>query len=37
MKIKETGIILFLEHYENNVKLYTDKLGLTVREQQEGL
>ena len=37
MNIKETGIILFLENYEENVKFYTDKLGLNLRERKEGL
>jgi len=37
MKIKETGIILFLENYEENVKFYTEKLGLHLRDRKEGL
>lgn len=37
MIIKETGIILFLENYEENVKFYTNKLGLNVRERNIGL
>lgn len=37
MKIRETGFILFLENYEENVKFYTEKLGLPVRERKEGL
>jgi lactoylglutathione lyase len=37
MKIKQTGFILFLEHYEENVKFYIDKLGLRIRERKEGL
>ncbi len=37
MKIVETGFILFLEKYEENVKFYTDKLGLNIRERKEGL
>jgi lactoylglutathione lyase len=37
MKIKETGFILFLENYEENVKFYIDKLGLKLRERKEGL
>jgi len=37
MKIKETGIILFLENYEENVKFYIEKLGLDLRERKDGL
>ncbi|MDQ0112383.1 VOC family protein [Paenibacillus harenae] len=37
MKIKETGLVLFLENYEDNVHFYTEKLGLTIREKKEGL
>ncbi|MBD2868185.1 VOC family protein [Paenibacillus arenilitoris] len=37
MDIKESGVILFLERYEENVSFYTDKLGLPVRERQPGL
>ncbi|MEC0240379.1 VOC family protein [Paenibacillus dokdonensis] len=37
MKIKESGLILFLENYEENVKFYTEKLGLNIRERKEGL
>ncbi|WP_136604840.1 VOC family protein [Paenibacillus dokdonensis] len=37
MKIKESGLILFLEYYEDNVKFYTEKLGLNIRERKEGL
>jgi len=37
MKIKETGFILFLENYEENVAFYTDKLGFHVRERKVGL
>ncbi|MBP1989340.1 VOC family protein [Paenibacillus eucommiae] len=37
MRIKESGFILFLENYEENVKFYTEKLGLPIRERKEGL
>lgn len=37
MKIRESGFILFLENYEENVKFYTEKLGLNIRERKEGL
>jgi lactoylglutathione lyase len=37
MIIKETGFILFLENYEENVKFYTEKLGLHIRASKEGL
>lgn len=37
MKIMETGFILFLENYEENVSFYTDKLGLEMRERKAGL
>lgn len=37
MKIKETGFILFLENYKENVSFYTEKLGLNLRERKEGL
>ncbi|MHA7966707.1 VOC family protein [Paenibacillus sp. CAU 1782] len=37
MNIKETGFILFLENYENNVSFYTEQLGLKVREEKDGL
>lgn len=37
MQIKETGFILFLENYEENVQFYTDTLELVVRERKEGL
>jgi len=34
MKIAESGIILFSEHYEAAVAFYRDSLGLPVRERQ---
>lgn len=37
MNIKESGMILFLENYEENVTFYTDKLGLALRERKDGL
>ncbi|SYX83958.1 VOC family protein [Paenibacillus alvei] len=37
MKIKETGIVLFLGNYEENVHFYAEKLGLKIRERKEGL
>jgi len=37
MKIKETGLILFLDHYEKHLPFYIEKLGLTIRQQKEGL
>jgi lactoylglutathione lyase len=37
MNIKETGFILFLENYEENVKFYTEKLGFEVRQKRNGL
>lgn len=37
MQIKETGFILFLENYDENVNFYTEKLGLIVRERKQGL
>ncbi|MUT64642.1 VOC family protein [Paenibacillus sp. NEAU-GSW1] len=37
MIIKETGFILFLENYEEHIQFYTEKLGLKVREKDEGL
>lgn len=37
MNINESGFILFLENYEENVTFYTDKLGLPLRERKEGL
>jgi lactoylglutathione lyase len=37
MKIKESGIILFLENYEVSVRFYIDRLALPVREQQDDL
>lgn len=37
MNIKETGFILFLEHYEENISFYTEKLGLTIRAKKVGL
>ncbi|MFD0675179.1 VOC family protein [Cohnella sp. GCM10027633] len=37
MNIKETGIILFLGNYEENVHFYVEKLGLKIRERKEGL
>jgi lactoylglutathione lyase len=35
MKIKETGFILFLENYTENIDFYISVLGLSIREQQE--
>lgn len=37
MYIQESGFILFLENYEENVKFYTEQLGLPLRESKEGL
>lgn len=37
MKIKETGFILFLENYKENVDFYRLRLGLSIREQKENL
>lgn len=37
MDIKETRFILFLENYEKNIRIYTDILGLRIRERKEGL
>ena len=37
MKIAESGIILFSEHYEAAVTFYGDSLGLPVRERQADL
>ncbi|MBD2843858.1 VOC family protein [Paenibacillus sp. IB182496] len=37
MNIKETGFILFLENYEENLSFYTEKLGLNVRERKDGM
>lgn len=37
MKIKETGLILFLENYEENARFYTDKLGLKITEKKDRL
>jgi lactoylglutathione lyase len=31
MNIKESGIIIFMEHYESTVDFYITKLGLPVR------
>lgn len=37
MNIRETGFLLFLENYEENVSFYTDKLGFEIRERKDGL
>lgn len=37
MKVKETGVILFCEHYETTLEFYVKKIGLGVRQQKEGL
>ncbi|WP_282936895.1 VOC family protein [Paenibacillus sp. RC67] len=37
MKIKESGIILFAENYQEALDFYLHKIGLTLREQKEDL
>ncbi|WP_028548055.1 VOC family protein [Paenibacillus sp. UNC451MF] len=37
MKIRESGIILFMENYQEGVEFYMHKLGLPLRVQKEDL
>ena len=37
MKLRESGIILFCEQYEEAVKFYSEQLGLRIREQKNDL
>ncbi|MNI53459.1 Glyoxalase-like domain protein [compost metagenome] len=37
MKIKETGIILFTENYEQAVEYYVNRIGLTLRLKNDHL
>lgn len=37
MKIKESGIILFTENYEQAVEYYMDQIGLTLRLRKDTL
>jgi lactoylglutathione lyase len=37
MIIKESGIIVFMEHYEAAVEFYAEKLGLPIRQRTEHL
>lgn len=37
IKIKESGIILFTEHYQEALEFYLHKIGLPLREQKEDL
>lgn len=37
MNIKESGIILFMENYEDAVDYYAFQMGLTIRERQTDL
>jgi lactoylglutathione lyase len=37
MEIEQSGIILFMERYEEAVEFYTTRLGLPVRERKEHL
>ena len=34
MKLKESGIILRMEHYEEALDFYVNKIGLTIRSQK---
>ena len=35
--MRESGIILFTEHYERAVEFYTERMGLPLRERGKGL
>ncbi|EGL84202.1 hypothetical protein CathTA2_0247 [Caldalkalibacillus thermarum TA2.A1] len=37
MELRETGIILFVENYEEALAFYTQKLGLPLRKKGESL
>jgi lactoylglutathione lyase len=37
MKIKESGVILFTENYEQAVEYYVDKIGLSIRLKSDDL
>lgn len=37
MQLRESGIILFCENYEQALKFYTEKIGLQIREQKSDL
>ncbi|MDQ0874994.1 lactoylglutathione lyase [Paenibacillus sp. V4I3] len=37
MQLRESGIILFCEHYEQALKFYTEKIGLQIRGQKSDL
>jgi lactoylglutathione lyase len=37
VQVKETGIILFCEHYRTTLAFYVSKLRLQVRQEKEGL
>ncbi|TCZ69294.1 glyoxalase/bleomycin resistance/dioxygenase family protein [Paenibacillus albiflavus] len=37
MKIKESGIVVFMENYESTVEFYISVLSLPVRERKVGL
>ncbi|BBI33889.1 VOC family protein [Cohnella abietis] len=37
MRIKESGIIVFMENYESSLEFYVNQLGFQIREQKEDL
>lgn len=37
MQLRESGIILFCENYEQALTFYTEKMGMHIREQKSGL
>jgi catechol 2,3-dioxygenase-like lactoylglutathione lyase family enzyme len=37
VQLRESGIILFCEHYEQALKFYTEKIGLQIRGQKSDL